>query len=175
MRDVDIQKTLGRSEDFPVTLVCRNGFKIGLDCFQPTSGANVDVRWHMSVMREAGLQIAKAVRPGDRAFRMRRCFHRMNIKMIRERMVRVQLQRRVQRRQNFICAGLRLAFRRPLVPRSQVHQSLREKRADIDIARKSLPNLAHGIGISAIERCAIFRLRICVTLAERIDQCALDR
>jgi len=175
MRDVNIQKTLRRSEDFPVTLVCRDGFEIGLDRFQPAAGANVDVRRHMSVVREAGLQIAKAVRRSNRAFRMRRCFHGMNIKMIRERMIGVQLQHRLKRRQNFVRAGLRLTCGRPLIPRSEVHHRFGKERADVWILGILFPNLAHSIGISAIEGAAIFRLRICITFAERIYQRVLDQ
>src|SRR4029077_20813864 len=62
----------------------------------------------------------------------------------------------------------------PLVPRTQVHHRFREKHADVGIFRKLLPHFAHGIGISAIERTAVFRLRIRVTLAERFDHRALD-
>ena len=62
-----------------------------------------------------------------------------------------------------------------MIPRAQIHHRLGEKRADIRIVRIFLPNLAHRIGISLIERRAIFRLRIGVTMAERFDQIALYR
>jgi len=37
------------------------------------------------------------------------------------------------------------------------------------------PNFAHRIGIRLIERSAVRRLRICITMTERLDQVALDR
>ena len=106
---------------------------------------------------------------------MRRSFDRVDVEMIRERMFRIQLQHRVERREDFIRAGIRLTFRRPLIPRPQIHHRFGEKDADIGIVRICLPHFAHRIGIGVIERRAIFRLRIRVTMAERIDQLALDR
>src|SRR5262249_28384508 len=50
----------------------------------------------------------------------------------------------------------------------------REKRADVWILWIFFPHLAHGIGISAIQPAAIFRLRISVTLCQAIDKRALN-
>jgi len=90
-------------------------------------------------------------------------------------MIRVELQNRIERGQNFVRAGIRLTLRRPLVPWAQVHHRFREKHAGVGIIRKLFPHLAHRVGISAIERGAIFRLRIRVTLAKRVDQRTFDR
>ena len=168
-------KPVGGPSDFSITLIGRDRFHVRLDRLLPAAAANIDVRRHVHVVREAGLQVAQAIRRGDRALRMRRSFDRVNVKMIRERMFRIHLQHGVECRENFIGAGIWLAFGRPLIPRAQIHHRFREKHADILVVRIFLPDLAHRIGISLIERRAIFRLRIGVTMAERFDQVALDR
>ena len=40
--------------------------------------------------------------------------------------------------------------------------------------RMGLPHFAHRLGVSAIQRAAVFWLRICVARAERFDQVAFD-
>jgi hypothetical protein len=57
-----------------------------------------------------------------------------------------------------------------LIPRPQIHHRLGEERADIGILRISFPDFAHRIRVRAIERTAVFRLRVCVTMPERFDQ-----
>ena len=71
--------------------------------------------------------------------------------------------------------GFGLTFWRPLIPRTQIHHRLGEKGADVLIVRIILPDLAHRIRVGLIERRAIFRLRIGITMAERLDQVAFDR
>ena len=55
VRDVHIQKAFGWPEDLPVTLICFDCLYIGIDGLQPPPGANVDMRRHMHIVREAGL------------------------------------------------------------------------------------------------------------------------
>jgi hypothetical protein len=62
-----------------------------------------------------------------------------------------------------------------LIPRPQVHHCFREKSADVWILWIFFPHFAHGIGISAIQSAAIFRLRVSVTFCEGTDQRPLDR
>ena len=122
-----------------------------------------------------GCSFNQAIGRGNGAFRMRRSFDRVDVKMIRERMFRIQFQHRIERRQDFIRAGIRLTFRRPLIPRPQIHHRFGEKRADVRVVRIFLPDFAHRIRVGLIERRAIFRLRIGVTMTERLDQVALHR
>ena len=99
----------------------------------------------------------------------------MNVKVIRKRVLWIQFEDRIECSQNFIGPRVRLTRRRPLVPRAQVHHCFREKRAGVWIFWKRLPHLAHRVRVRAIERAAIFRLRISVTFCEGIDQRSLNR
>ena len=128
-----------------------------------------------TLWREAGLQSAQTIGGRVRALRMRRSFGRVDVEMIGERMFRIQLQDRLERREDFVRARIRLTFRRPLIPWTQIHHRLGEEDADVRIVRIVLPNLAHRIRVGLIERRAIFRLRIGITMAERLDQVALHR
>ena len=69
----------------------------------------------------------------------------------------------------------RLAIWCPLIPRPQVHHRFREKSADVWILWIFFPHFAHGIGVSAIQPAAIFRLRISVAFCQGIDQRLLNR
>ena len=72
--------------------------------------------------------------------------------------------------------GIRLTFGRPLIPRAQVHHRFGEECAPTsEIVRIFLPNRAHGVGVSLIERRAILRRRIGITMTQRLDQIALHR
>ena len=175
VRDVDVDETLRRSDDFPVALIGCDRLEVGIDRLLPAAAANVDVRRHMDVVSQARLQSPESIGGGARTLRMRRGFGRVDVEMVRERMFRIQLQDRVERGENFLGARVRLAFRRPLVPRPQIHHRLGKKDADLGIVRVSLPNLAHRVRVSLVERRAIFRLRIGITLTERFDQGALHR
>ena len=95
--------------------------------------------------------------------------------MIRQWMVRIEFQHRVERGDDFIRSRLRLAVWCPLIPRPQVHHCFREKSANVWILWIFFPHFAHGIGISAIQPATIFRLRISVTFCEGIDQRPLNR
>src|SRR6476660_1855594 len=125
-------------------------------------------------MRYARLQGTQSIRCRRRALRMKRRFGRVNVEMIGERMPRVQFQDSIQRRENLIRAGSRLTLRRPLIPWMQVHHCFREECTRVRIVWILLPDRAHGVGISLIERRAILRLRISVAMTESLDQIALD-
>ena len=88
----------------PITAVSRDRFHVGIDRLLPAPATNVDVRWHVHVVREARLQGTQSIRCRRRPLRMRRRFDRVNVEMIRERMLRVQFQDRVQRRENLVRA-----------------------------------------------------------------------
>ena len=87
----------------------------------------------------------------------------------------IELKDSLESREDFIRARICLAFRRPLIPWAQIHHRLGEEDADILILRVSLPDFAHCIRIGLVERRAILRLRIGITMTERLDQIALDR
>ena len=93
--------------------------------------------------------------------------------MVRERMVRFEFQDGIERGDDFFSAGIWLTFERPLVPWPKIHHRLGEERADIDVLGILLPHFAHGIGVGLIERRTILRLRIGITMTERLDQRAL--
>ena len=173
VRDVDIDESNRRTRDLPITAVSRDGSQIGIDGLTPAPASNVDVGWHVHVMRHARLQGAQPIRCRRCALRMKRRFVRVNVEMIGKRMPRVQFQDSIQRRENLVCAWIGLTFGRPLIPGSQIHHGFGEKRADIGVVRILLPNRAHGVGISLIERRAVLRLRVGVTTTERFDQIAL--
>jgi hypothetical protein len=99
----------------------------------------------------------------------------MNIEVVREPMSRIQFQHPVECGENFVCAWVRLTFRRPLIPRAQIHHRFGEKCADIEIVRIFLPTCAHGVGVGLIERRAILRRRVGITVTQRLDQIALHR
>ena len=106
---------------------------------------------------------------------MRRSFGRMNEEMICERMFRVDLQDAFQRREDLFGARVRLTLRSPLVPRAQVHHRLRKQGADIRVVRIFVPDLPHRVGVGEVERGAVRGLRVSITMAQRLDQVALDR
>ena len=62
-----------------------------------------------------------------------------------------------------------------MIPRAQIHHRFGEKCADIEVVRIFLPNRPHGLGIGLIERRAILRWRIGITVTQRFDQIALHR
>src|SRR5438552_8510488 len=121
-------------------------------------------------MRYARLQGAQSIRCRHRALRMKRRFVRVNVEMIGKRMPRVQFQDSIQRRENLVRAGSRLTLRRPLIPWTQVHHRFGEEYAYVRIVWILLPDHAHGVGISLIERCAILRLRVSVAMTKSLDQ-----
>jgi hypothetical protein len=175
VREVNIKKSGRRPGNFSVALIGRDRFEIGIDCILPAPATNVDVRRHVHIVREPRLKFPQAICGRERTLRMWGSLHRMNVEMVREWMLRIQLQHRIQRRENFVRAGIWLTFRRPLIPRPQIHHRFGEKDADVLIVRVFSPKLAHRIGISLIQRRAIFPLRIGVTITERVDQVALHR
>jgi hypothetical protein len=61
-----------------------------------------------------------------------------------------------------------------LIPRPKVHHRLREEHADIRIVWMFLPHRAHRVRISAVERAAVFGLRIRIPVAERLNEFAFD-
>src|SRR5262245_31141146 len=128
------------------------------------------MRWHMHVVREAGLELAQAIGRGISALRMWRSFDSVDVKMIRERMAWVELQYCVQCRNDFVRTGIRLTFNCPLVPRLKVHHRFCKKRAYINVAWESLPDVAHGLRISLIERTPVLWLWERVAFAEGINQ-----
>ncbi len=175
VRGIDREQPGRWSDDLPIALVRIDRFRIGVDGLLPAAPADIDVRRHVNVVRQARLQVAQSVGRRVRALGIPRRFDRVNVKMVRERMFRIEFQDRVECRQDFIRPRLRLAFRRPLIPRAQIHHCFREKRAHVGIGWMRLPNFPHRIGIRQIERTPVFRLRIGITMAERLDQRALDR
>jgi hypothetical protein len=118
VRGIDREQTGGRPHDFAKGPIGRHRPHVGLDCLLPAAPANIDVRRHVNVVRQARLQGTQMVRCGVRALRMRRSFDRVNVKMLREGMFRIQFQDRIERCQDFIRARVRLAFQRPLVSRA---------------------------------------------------------
>ena len=175
MRGINRQQSCGRADDFAKGLVGRDRFHIGIDRLLPAAAANIDMRRHVDVVGQARLEIAQTISRRIRAFGMLRRFDGVDVKVVREWMVHVQFQNRVQGRENFLSARIRLAAERPLVPRPQVHHRFGEKRAHIGIVRELFPDFAHRGGVGFIERLAILGLRICVTMAQRFDHRLLDR
>ena len=90
MRDINIKEADGWTRDFAIALVGRDRSQVGFDRFVPTAAPNVDVRRHVQVVRHSRLQSAQPVRRLHCALGMPRCFVRMNIEVVRERMSRIQ-------------------------------------------------------------------------------------
>src|SRR5690349_1923591 len=126
-------------------------------------------------MSYARLQSAQSICCRRRAPWMKRRFVSVNVEMIGERVPGVQFQNSIQRRENFVGTGSGLTLRRPLIPRTQVHHRFGEEYTHVWIIWIFLPNRAHGVGISLIERRAVLRLRICIAMTESFDQIAFNR
>jgi hypothetical protein len=62
-----------------------------------------------------------------------------------------------------------------LIPGPKAHHRLREKCANNRIVWMLLPQRAHGVGVSTIEGTAVFGLRVCVPVAERLDEFTFHR
>jgi hypothetical protein len=157
-----------------ITLIGCDRLLVSHDRFLPATAPDIDVRRHMNVVRQSRLQLAQPIGRLGRALRMRRSLDRVDVEMVGEGMVRIQLQDRLEGSEHLFRAGIRLAFRRPLVPWAQIHRRLGKQDTYFRILRITLPNLAHRIGVSLVERCAIFRLRIGIALTECLDQVLLD-
>ena len=175
VRHINVNETDGRPNDLAIAAIGLDRLHVGLNRLLPAPATNVDVRWHMHVVGEPGLQGAQAIRGCVSSLRMRRGFNRVDVEMIRERMFGIELQDGLERREDFVGARICLTFRRPLIPWAQIHHRLGEEGADILIIRVSLPDFAHRVRIGLVERRAIFRLRIGITMTERLDQIALHR
>ena len=176
VRRVDRKQTSGRSDDLPVTLVRLDRFHVRVDRLLPAAAANVDVRRHVNVVRQARLQLAQPVGRRVRALGIRRSFDRVNVEMVRERMVLIEFQDRIERRQDFIRARVRLRLLASTGPTAAGPSSLRRKarrRPDRSGTVFQTSRIAARVGF--IERLAVLRLRVGITLAQRLDQGALDR
>ena len=91
VRDVDVDESHRRPGDFAIAAVGFDGLDVGVDGLLPAPATNVDVRRHMHVVGEAGLQSAQTIGGGGRTLRMGRGFGRVDVEMIREGMFRVEL------------------------------------------------------------------------------------
>ena len=173
--DVVGEKSFRRVGLLAIALVRCDRFQVADDRVVPPPDTNVDVGRHVNVVAEAGLQIAQPIRRGHGALGMRRRLERVDGEVIRERMIGIELQHRVERREYFVGARLRLALGRPLVPRMRVHHRLREQHAGVRLARKTFPRLAHRVRIRTIERAAVGGLRVRVAFRECGDERAFER
>ena len=122
---------VGGPDDFAIARSASTAFRlVSIACCQrPRRMSMCDGMW--TLCARPGCRLRKRSAAAIGALGIRRRFDRVNVEMVRERMLRIQLQHRVERRQDFIRARLRLAFRRPLVPRAQVHHRFGEKRAHV--------------------------------------------
>ena len=91
VRDVDVDESLRRSDDFAITAIGFDRLDVGIDRLLPAPAPNVDMRRHMDVVGNAGLQCPEPIGRRGRALRMGRCFGRVNVEMVRERMFRMEL------------------------------------------------------------------------------------
>ena len=83
VRDIDRQEAFGRPSDFPILPISLDGLEIAIDRLLPAPAPDVDVRWHVDIVCQARLQLAQAVGRSIGALRIRRCFDRMDVKVIR--------------------------------------------------------------------------------------------
>ena len=127
MRGVEWDKALRFSGNLSITAVRLDGLGVRRDRLMPAPAPDIDVRGHVNVVGEAGLQLAQTFGRGVGALGVRRSFDRVDVEVIREGMLRVQFYHCIQRGDDFLGARLRLAFERPLIPRPQVHHRLRQR------------------------------------------------
>src|SRR5262245_58873770 len=106
-------------------------------------------------MGKARLELAQAIGRSISALGVWRSFDGVDVKMIRKRIWRVQLQYRIKRGDDLLSAWVCFTFQCPLVPRPKVHHRSREQRTHIDVLWKSLPDFTHRVGISLIERAPV--------------------
>ena len=69
VRHVDIDESLRRPRDFPVTPIGVDRLDVRLDRLLPVAAADVDVGRHVNVVGEAGLKRAEAIRRSQRPLR----------------------------------------------------------------------------------------------------------
>src|SRR5260370_39217789 len=94
----------------------------------------------------------------------------MNVKMVSKGMIQVQSQDCFQSAHDFVCTGLRLSIRGPLIPRTKIHYGFSEESTDIRIMGILRPDRSHGVGVCLIERAAVVSLRIHVPMTQGFDQ-----
>ena len=93
--------------------------------------------------------------------------------MVGAGMVGLRRQDPLERLEDLLRAGLRLAVGRPQVPRTQVHERVGEEGAGVEIAGKAARHLPHGIGVGAIEGSPVRPRRRGMPLRQGLDGRAL--
>ena len=79
--DVNVNETDRRSDDPAIAAIGFDRLHVGLDRLLPAPATNVDVRRHMHVVGEPGLQRAQAIRGRVGSLRMRRSFNRVDVEI----------------------------------------------------------------------------------------------
>ncbi len=117
--------------------------------------AEVDVRGHVDQVARARHQRTEAVGRGRAAVGLGAGLDRVDVEMEGARMVGGGGQHALERLDDLLRAGLGLPVLRPQVPRPQVHQGVGEEGGGVGIVGKLPRDLAHGVGVRAVERRAV--------------------
>jgi hypothetical protein len=87
-----------------------------------------------------------------RFFRMRRGLASVDVQVVRERVLRIEFDHRLEGFQDLQRFRLRFAVDRPQVPGAEIHERLGVERANVGILWELLPCCLHRLGVNFFER-----------------------
>ena len=140
--------------------------------------AQVDVAGHVHHVRGVGHRPAEEVCRGRGALRGRRGLDGVDVEVVQPRVVGIELQARLDRRDDLRRPLARLAVEgRVEVPRVEVHQRLGEQEAHLGILGIPSRQLPHRVRVSGLQGCLRLRgggRRVAVALRHGGDEGALE-
>ena len=156
-----------------VRAVCLHRLHVGRPRVRVPADPVVDVRRHVDHVPRAGRERAQTIGGGEGALRCGAPLHRVDIEMVGARVIRVCREHPLERDDDLLGAGLGLAVLRPQGPRAQVHHRVGEERRRVEVVGKAPRDVAHGVGIGAVEGGAVGVRRATVARGERGNDGAL--
>ena len=153
-----------------VALVDGGRVGVTLRGFHVLPGADVDVRRHVNEVTRARHERLEAAGLRHRALRRLRRFDRVNVIVIRPRMVWIARHHAFERGDDPVGARLRRAVLLVQGPRPQVHQALGMERRDVVVFRELFRQRAHRVRVRPLANGLIAGWIGDVSLCQRVDE-----
>ena len=100
---------------------------------------------------------------------MGRCFHGVNVIMVRAEMIWIAFQDGLEERDNFLRSFVRLPIAQPEFPRMKIHHAFGIERHRIEIVRIDFHELRYRVPVIEIELTQIGFGIVRITNRERVD------
>ena len=133
------------------------------------------MRWHVHEVTRSRHQRLEARRAGQRPLGGRRCLDRVDVIVVRARVVRIPPEHGFQHRDELERVGRRRPVGAPQLPRAQVHDGIGVHRRDLWIIREPAMNVCHRRSVPAIERVRIGSRIERVARRQRVGERGFDR